>query len=496
MKRERADRVSLVAGVAVIALGGLLLLDQDDGLELSFGVMAAVIVGVAGLIAGLGAARALMSGSSVGDERDRRQPRHRPLRRDPDDALVAGVCAGVAKRLGIDPLIVRVGFVMRRVRDRRRRPARLRGRVGGDPGRAGARGRGSRRRSRAGRGNWRVAAGVGLLTLSLLLVLRELGIWWSDALIWPLILAASGAALLWRQSRQPSADGGRPSAAASRPDAGSAARPTAIGGSPDLYRGGFGVALVVGAALLFLSANDVLGDTREVLFTRGRRDRRPGADPRAVPLAARPQPRLGARRADPLAGARRGRRAPARLGPADADADAEARRRPARGRAARPAPGARAARLAVRRPRAPAAATASPRRCGRGGEVEDAHRVAIEVVAVGDCELDERAEALVAAAREALSNAAKFAADAGPIARLRRGGAASRAQAFVRDRGAGFDPARCPPTAAACATRSSAGWSATAGSADDPLDPGRRAPRSSSTIGGESADERRRPPSS
>ena len=35
----------------------------------------------------------------------------------------------------------------------------------------------------------------------------------------------------------------------------------------DLYRGGFGVALVVGAVLLFLSANDVLGDTREVVFT-------------------------------------------------------------------------------------------------------------------------------------------------------------------------------------------------------------------------------------
>ena len=37
-------------------------------------------------------------------------------------------------------------------------------------------------------------------------------------------------------------------------------------------------------------------------------------------------------------------------------------------------------------------------------------------------------------------------------------------QVFVRDRGPGFEPGRpCPPTAAACASRSSGGWSATAG---------------------------------
>ena len=48
-------------------------------------------------------------------------------------------------------------------------------------------------------------------------------------------------------------------------------------------------------------------------------------------------------------------------------------------------------------------------------EIEDDHRVAIEVVVVGDCELDERAEAVLGAAREALLNAAKHAAEPGPI---------------------------------------------------------------------------------
>ena len=42
-------------------------------------------------------------------------------------------------------------------------------------------------------------------------------------------------------------------------------------------------------------------------------------------------------------------------------------------------------------------------------EVEETHGVPVEVVAVGDAPLDERGEALVAAAREALVNAAKFA---------------------------------------------------------------------------------------
>src|SRR3954466_2600929 len=35
----------------------------------------------------------------------------RVLQRDPAHGYVAGVCAGLARELGIDPLIVRIGFV-------------------------------------------------------------------------------------------------------------------------------------------------------------------------------------------------------------------------------------------------------------------------------------------------------------------------------------------------------------------------------------------------
>jgi signal transduction histidine kinase len=71
-------------------------------------------------------------------------------------------------------------------------------------------------------------------------------------------------------------------------------------------------------------------------------------------------------------------------------------------------------------------------------EVEDTYGITVEAVVVGDRETDERVGALVAAAREALVNAARHAkvetvslyAEVEP----------EQISAFVRDRGAGFDP--------------------------------------------------------
>jgi signal transduction histidine kinase len=75
-------------------------------------------------------------------------------------------------------------------------------------------------------------------------------------------------------------------------------------------------------------------------------------------------------------------------------------------------------------------------------EVEEAHGVPVEVVAVGDAPLDPRAQALVAAAREALVNAAKF-AGGHPVV-LYAEVDPERIEVFVRDRGPGFDPAAVP----------------------------------------------------
>jgi signal transduction histidine kinase len=70
-------------------------------------------------------------------------------------------------------------------------------------------------------------------------------------------------------------------------------------------------------------------------------------------------------------------------------------------------------------------------------EVEDAHRVKIDVVIIGDARLDEDSAALVASAREALFNAAKHATDA-PVSLFAEIDE-RQVSAYVRDRGPGFD---------------------------------------------------------
>ncbi|GGO52537.1 histidine kinase [Streptomyces daqingensis] len=81
-------------------------------------------------------------------------------------------------------------------------------------------------------------------------------------------------------------------------------------------------------------------------------------------------------------------------------------------------------------------------------EVEDHHGVPIEVVCVGDCPLDEKLEAQLQAAREAMVNAAKY--GGGPAHAAGQGGEGGAVQVFaevegrtvfvsVRDRGPGFD---------------------------------------------------------
>jgi signal transduction histidine kinase len=76
-------------------------------------------------------------------------------------------------------------------------------------------------------------------------------------------------------------------------------------------------------------------------------------------------------------------------------------------------------------------------------EVEDLHGVPIEVVVVGDCTLDESLDALVAAAREAMSNAARLSGADGVAVYLEV--ADDRVTLYVRDRGVGFDPEAVPP---------------------------------------------------
>jgi signal transduction histidine kinase/phage shock protein PspC (stress-responsive transcriptional regulator) len=343
------------------------------------------------------------------------------LRRDPAHGIAAGVCLGLARRLGIDPLVVRLAFVV----------AAAAGGFGivayiiawaAIPAPTGAAVPGARR-ARA-----QVATGGGLVMLALLLSLRELGLWFSDALVWPVVLAAVGGALLWRQSRT------SPLPREAPPRAEVAA---------GVYRGGFGVALVVGAGLLFLQTNGALGPARDVilavvvvivalglvlaplLWRLGRNL----ADERSERIRSQERAELAAhlhdsvlqtlalvqkRADDPRAVATLARRQEREL------------------RAWLWDPGA---------PTPEASLAASLR--AAAADVEEAHGVPVEVVTVGDAAVDDATMALVAAVREALTNAAKFAGDAGPVA-LYAESADDRIQVFVRDRGSGFDPGAIP----------------------------------------------------
>jgi signal transduction histidine kinase len=75
-------------------------------------------------------------------------------------------------------------------------------------------------------------------------------------------------------------------------------------------------------------------------------------------------------------------------------------------------------------------------------DVEELHGVRVELASSGDCPADERVTALALAAREAMTNGAKHsgADEVAVYAETRADGVS----VFVRDRGAGFDAARVP----------------------------------------------------
>jgi phage shock protein PspC (stress-responsive transcriptional regulator)/two-component sensor histidine kinase len=364
------------------------------------------------------------------------------LRRDTRRGLVGGVLAGLAERTGIDVVVLRVLFVVVAVASGGLAllaylvawaaiPP-----IGRSPARIAWPGRLPRVRS-----SWRVAAGVGLLTLSALLAFRELGIWWSDALAWPLALAAFGAALLWQRSRGAGAADmeAQPWTRRTAPVPATRRAP----GIADLYSGVFGVLLVLGAALLFLSSNNVLGGLRDAALTAVVVIVALGLI--GAPFLWRLGRNLAAERAERIRSQERAEVA-AHLhdsvlqtltlmqkrahDPREVAALARRQERELRDWLAGDGSG-----------RADESFAAALRSAAE--EVEDLHRVAIEVVVVGDCGLDERADAVLGAAREALLNAAKHAADRGPI-QVYAEVADTAIEAFVRDRGPGYEPASVP----------------------------------------------------
>ena len=347
------------------------------------------------------------------------------MRRDTSRRVIGGVCAGIARELNVDPVLIRIVFIALAFAggvgaavyallwvflpaDNRPGPAvsvpRLRG-----------------------RGGIEVGLGVGLLLLSLLLTFRALGVWWSDVVVWPVVLIAAGGALLWREA------GGSAEAPAD-PAAAAPVEEPAVAAS----RTGLGVALVVAAGIAFLGATGALSAARNVLLSVMVvavvlavifgpwivRLARSLANERAERIRTQERAEISAHLHDSVLQTL----ALVQQRSGDARAVAALARRQERELRAwlgrRAAPG--------------ASATLASALEAVAADVERDHGARVEVVVVGDLALDDGSQALVAAAREAMVNAAKF--GDGSTVDVFAEVADGAAEVFVRDRGPGFDP--------------------------------------------------------
>src|SRR6201991_3846614 len=357
-------------------------------------------------------------GADAASESPETYGRRYPVLRDPAHGYLGGVCAGFAARLGIDPILLRIAFVIALAAGGVAIPlyAAAWALIPADgPEKPVV----TRLLSR--RDSWLVAAGIACLTLSVMLLLRAWGLWFlSDKIVFPAVFVAAGAALIWRQSQ-------------TAPEVREAHRARLP--REAVNKVWVGVALVVGGALIFLWLNDMLAAASDVIL------------PVAVILIAvtiilapwwvRLVRGLAMERAARIRSQERAEVA-AHLHDSVLQTLALMQKRADDPRevAALARRQERELRAWLNNTRPAGTATLAGALESAAADVEADHHVPIEVVTVGDGALDERAGAPVAAAREGVVNASKF---AGPepislYAEVEDG----RAEVFVRDRGPGF----------------------------------------------------------
>jgi signal transduction histidine kinase len=351
----------------------------------------------------------------------------RRLYRSTDDRILAGVCSGLAEHLDLDGRAVRVAFAVLAL-------------VGGAglilyaafwaivPQRqddsAAPR---VRARRRPDRGD---IVALGLLAAGVVLLIRQLGLWLGDAFVWPVLAATVGVAIIWHQADE--SQRARWAASARSPLSDRPARIVAV-------RLGAGVVLVGAGVIWLLVAQDgfraalngllaVLAAVVGLALITGPwwwRLARDLTDERRERVRAQERAELAAHLHDSvlqtlaLIQGKAGQ-------PREVQRLARAQERELRswlfGRPKTDGDGALAAAVEA-----------------AAAEVEDLHATSIDVVAVGDAPLDERLASVVAAAREAMVNAAKFAGVESIQVFVEVDG--DRATVFVRDRGVGFDQA-------------------------------------------------------
>lgn len=310
--------------------------------------------------------------------------------------VLAGVCSGIADALAVDPTLVRLAFALLAFAS----GAGIVAYVGAwallpAPGETGP----ARRRR---------IVGTVLLAWSVILALRGLGL--ADSLVWPLAFIAAGAALATGQ--------------------------TTLGMDARAAR----IAAIVLTALglaVFIGGN-THGSSTTLLA--------PGAVAGAImlvlgPWAWRLSRERDVERAERIRTQERADFA-ARVHDSVLQTLALIQRNPDDPR--------RVATLARRQERELRALLYPDREPAEGGtladaveaaaaEIEELHGVRVDVVRTGDAPLDERTRVLVLAAREAMTNAAKHSGVDDVSVFMEASDA--RIALYVRDRGAGFDPA-------------------------------------------------------
>jgi signal transduction histidine kinase len=341
--------------------------------------------------------------------------------------VLLGVAGGLGERLGVDPVLVRVAFAVLAT-------------AGGagvvlyllawafsvEPGTQGV-GRWPVRRPRA-----RQALALGMVVLGTLLLLRELGLWFGDQLVWPIALAAAGSAVIWARGDD------RDRARWLPPGNPIAALFTGRVGLIRILVGGLLVAS--GLGLGFANTGADLAAAGDVLL---------GVAVTLIGLGLIFGP-WATRLANQLAEERRGRiRSEARAEMAAhlhdsvlhtlaliqrADASPEvvglARRQE------------RELRAWLYRAPVPPEGRLRPAVEAIASRVEQRHDVPVDVVVVGDAPLDDAGRALVDACQEAAFNAARH--SGAPLVSVYVEVEPDELTGFVRDEGKGFDPDQVP----------------------------------------------------
>jgi signal transduction histidine kinase/phage shock protein PspC (stress-responsive transcriptional regulator) len=352
-----------------------------------------------------------------------------------EDRLIAGVCSGLAEAVRVDPIIVRAAFIIVTVAGGfgiplylglwwlMREPDGTRG-INLD-------------RIDLSRGDLRQPIAVVFVVAGTLLLLRSLGLWYSDAVVWPLTLAGFGVAILWARTGEE--ERARFTSAANRIPG----RPLdmLVSGRQSVLRLALGALLVLAGLGAFLAANDALAAARQVALAIAAAVA--GLALILAPWIRRMTTELAEERRERIRSEERAEMA-AHLHDSVLQTLALIQRK-----ADQPRELVALARRQERELRAwlyggaqSSNGTLATAVQAMAAEVEDVHGVEVDVVSVGDMPLNPAVDALVQAAREAVVNAAKH--SGAPTVSVYAETEGDHVTVFVRDRGHGFDPDAVP----------------------------------------------------